>query len=208
MTARALAGIFLFATLSLNLRAEEKPAEPPAEFSGPQPGERLTPFTIRTLLGDDAGKELDLVKQAGGKPLVLFFVHEVNRPSIGLARTMLTFAAKHKAEGLDAGLIFLSGDATMTEQFVKRAAHALPEGVPIGVSTDGAEGPGAYGLNRKVTVTVLVAKDNQVTANFALVQPSLQADGPKIAAAIAAAGGFEAPTLEELERIAQPARRR
>jgi hypothetical protein len=194
--------------LSANSLAEENPSEQPTEFSGPQPGEKLTPFKIRTLLGDAAGEELDLVEQADGKPLVLFFVHEVNRPSIGLARTMLTFAARHKADGLQAGLIFLSGDATMTEAFVKRAAHALPEGVPIGVSTDGAEGPGAYGLNRKVTVTVLVAKDNQVTANFALVQPSLQADGPKIAQAIAAAGGFKAPTLEELERIAQPARPR
>lgn len=210
MSARILIGALFFALLLLtaSLAAEEKPAEKATEFSGPQPGEKLTPFTIRTLLGDAAGEELDLVKQADGKPVVLFFVHEVNRPSIGLARTILTFAAKYKADGLHAGLVFLSADATMTEEFVKRAAHALPEGVPVGVSTDGAEGPGAYGLNRKVTVTVLVAKDNKVTANFALVQPSLQADGPKIAEAIATAGGFKAPTLEELERISQPARRR
>jgi len=209
MFARNLIGtLFVALLLSAILPAEEKPAEQATEFSGPQPGEKLTPFTIRTLLGDAAGEELDLVEQADGQPLVLFFIHDANRPSIGLTRVILTFAAKHKADGLHSGLIFLSGDATMTEAFVKRAAHALPDGVPVGVSTDGAEGPGAYGLNRKVTVTVLVAKDNKITANFALVQPSLQADGPKIAQAIASAGAFKAPTLEELERIAQPARRR
>lgn len=193
--------------------AEDKPAvdkpavDKPAEFSGPQAGEKLTPLKVRLLTGDKAGDEIDLVEQAGGKPVVLLFVHAVNRPSIGLARTILTYAAQHKADGVHPSLVFLSGDATETEEFVKRAAHALPEGVPIGVSTDGAEGPGAYGLNRQVTVTVLVAKDNKVTANFALVQPSLQADGLKIAKAIADAGGFEAPTLAKLEKIAQPARR-
>jgi hypothetical protein len=188
--------------------AEDKPAgENSAQFSGPQVGEKLTALKVRLLAGDKAGEELDLVEQAAGKPLVLLFVHEVNRPSIGLARTILTHAAQHKADGLHAALVFLSDDATKTEEFVKRAAHALPQNVPVGVSTDGAEGPGAYGLNRKVTVTALVAKGNTVTANFALVQPSLQADGPKIAEAIAAAGGFEPATLADLEKIAQPVRR-
>jgi uncharacterized protein (TIGR00369 family) len=35
-------------------------------------------------------------------------------------------------------------------------------------------------LNRNVTLTVIVAKDQVVTANFPLVQPSVQADAPKI----------------------------
>jgi hypothetical protein len=59
-----------------------------------------------------------------------------------------------------------------------------------------------------MTVTVLVAKDGKVTGNFALVQPSVAADGPKIAEAIAKALGSEkGPTLEELERLASPMRR-
>jgi hypothetical protein len=56
-------------------------------------------------------------------------------------------------------------------------------------------------------MTVLVGKDDKVTANFALVQPSLQADGPKIAAAIADALGQPAPTAEELEKLSVPMRR-
>ena len=42
----------------------------------------------------------------------------------------------------------------------------------IGVSVDGLEGPGAYGLNKEMELTVIVAKDNIVTANFALLDPN------------------------------------
>ena len=58
--------------------------------------------------------------------------------------------------GLQAALVFLSADATSTEEWMKRASHALPRGVPVGISTEGAEGPGAYGLNRNVAMTVIV----------------------------------------------------
>jgi len=177
------------------------------EVSGPQVGEKVTPFKIRGAIDDQAGKEIDLVEAAGGKPLLLVFVHERNRPSVGLARVVCDYAATHKTNGLTGGLIFLTPDATGVADWIKVATAALPKGVTIGISTDGAEGPGAYGLNRKVQLTVLVAKDNKVTANFALVQPSVAADGPKIAAAIAAAVGAKAPTAEELQKLSAPMRR-
>jgi hypothetical protein len=196
-----------FALLSFVVATALAQEEKPAEFSGPQKGEKLTPFTIKGLLGDEAGKELDLVKAAAGKPVVIVFVHEVNRPTVGLARVLGQYAASQKADGLTSGIVLLSADATETEAWAKRASGALPKGLPVGISIDGQEGPGALGLNRKVQMTVLVGKDNKVTANFALVQPSVQADGPKIAAAIAAALGKEAPTAEELEKLAGPMRR-
>jgi len=182
--------------------------DPPAEFSGPQVGEKLTPFTTKVILGEQAGKELDLVKSTAGKPVLIVFVHEVNRPSVGLARLLGLYAATKKADGLASGLVFLTADATKTEEWMKIASHALPSGVPVGISTDGQEGPGAYGLNRKVQMTVLVGTGDKVTANFALVQPSVQADGPRIAQAIVdALGGGKGPTAEELQQLGGPMRR-
>lgn len=202
MRAIVLAG-FVVVLLDFSLSAQETAKE----YSGPQVGEKVLPFTARGVLGHEAGKEFDLVKDAGGKPLVIVFLHEVNRPSIGLARLLLMYAASRKQDGLHSGLILLSADATASEEWVKRAAQALPQGVPIGIAEGGAEGPGAYGLNRKVQVTILVAQQNKVTANFALVQPSVAADAPKIAEAIVAALGVgKAPTLEELQRLGAPTR--
>src|SRR5688572_19863716 len=56
--------------------------EKPAEFSGPQVGEKLTPFVAKTVLGGEAGKEHDLVKSAEGQAVLIVFVHEVNRPTV------------------------------------------------------------------------------------------------------------------------------
>jgi hypothetical protein len=184
-------------------------AQDQPEFSGPQVGEKLAGFKVQAVLGEEAGKEIDLVKAAGGKPIALIFVHERTRPSVGLARLIGSYAASRKKDGLTSGVVFLSGDATATTDWMKIAAGALPKGLPVGIAEGGQEGPGAYGLNRKVTVTVLVGNEDKVTANFALVQPSIQADAPKIAAAIAAVLGEEkGPTVEELERIAGGAARR
>lgn len=191
----------LFASLAF---AEEKQVE----FSGPQVGEKLTPFAAKGAIGDAAGNEFDLVKTAAGGPVAIIFVHEVNRPSVGLARAIGNYAASRKKDGLTAGVVLLTTDATKTEEWAKIASYALPSGLPVGISPEGQEGPGAYGLNRKVTMTVVVGKEGKVTANFALVQPSLQADGPKIAQAIVdCLGSGKAPTAEELEKLVGPMRR-
>jgi hypothetical protein len=181
-----------------------------APFSGPQVGERLVPFKARAAVGEQAGKEFDLVGDANGRPLLLVFVHELTRPSAALTRIVVDYAKTRKEDDLQAGVVFLGDDLTELETTLRRAAHALPSDVPVGVSLDGGEGPGAYGLNRKMTLTVLVAKENRVTANFALVQPSVAADAPEIGHAIVQLlGGQKKPTLQEMggERAAMMQRR-
>jgi hypothetical protein len=168
-------------------------------FSGPQPGENLAPFKVRGVLDPDAGKDLDYVTAAKGKPLVLVFVHDLNRQSIGLVRVLTGYTKTRTKDGLTTGVVWLADDASEAENTIKRIKHALTEGVPIGVSPDGREGPGSYGLNRKAQLTILVGNQDKVTANFALVQPSLQADLPKILDAVIKEVGGKAPKLEEIE---------
>jgi hypothetical protein len=167
-------------------------------FSGPQVGEKLPPLKVRGVFDADAGKEFDFVKRAEGKPIVLVFVHEMNRPSMGLTRTLSTYTASRAKDGLHTGIVWLSDDATEAENTLKRIRYALAKDAPIGISTDGKEGPGAYGLNRNTTLTILVGKEGKVTANFALVQPSLQADLPKILKEVVRVAGGEMPKLESL----------
>ena len=156
-----------------------------AEISGPQVGDPLPNFTIRGVLDDEAGKTMDVVRDAAGRPLVLYFVHERTRQSIALARQVLNDAANHKSDGLEAGLVFLTSDVAATEDWTKIATQALPRGVSIGISPDGPTGPPTFHLNPKVIVTVIIAKDNHVVANFALTQPDLAHDASPITAAIA-----------------------
>ena len=169
-----------------------------AVFSGPQVGERLPPFKVRGFFGDDAGKDLDFITAAGGKPIVLVFIHECNRKSLLMTRTLTLYTAERAKDGLATGVVWLTEDVTEAEMLLKRWAHALAKDAPLGIYLDGKEGPGSYGLNRNVTLTILVGKEGRVTANFALVQPSTQADLPKILQEIAKAIGRPVVKAEHL----------
>jgi hypothetical protein len=167
-------------------------------YSGPQVGEKLPPFEVQGVFGDTAGKNLDFVTEADQSPVVLIFVHDVNRQSISMTRILSQYTSGRTKDGLHTGVVWLSDDVTEAENQLKRMRHAMAENAPLGISVDGAEGPGSYGLNRNVMLTILVGHKARVTANFALVQPSLLADLPKILEAIAVVAGGPVPKLEEL----------
>ena len=160
-----------------------------AQVSGPKVGEKISPFTVRGTLDDERGKELDLVKEAGGKTLVLYFLHEQSRPGIALARQVLSAAADLRSDGVTAGLVILTPDVAAAEEWVNVARNVFPRGVTVAVSPDGPQGPAAYGLSNKVVVTIVVAKDNRVVANFAFNQPTLDDAGPIVEAIQGAAKG-------------------
>lgn len=193
MIMNCLIGWAVFLSCQFSLLAED------SIYSGPQVGEKLPPFQATTPVGDEAGKSFDILHKADGKPVVLIFVHARTRPAFGLMKVISQFAVSKSESGLQSYVIFLTDDRTATEKWIGVTREQLPNGVLYGISRDGQEGPGEYGLNRNVTLTILIGKEGKVTANFALVQPQLQADGPKIAKAIVdVTGGGKLPSIEEL----------
>jgi hypothetical protein len=99
----------------------------------------------------------------------------------------------------------LSSDRPKAEQFLQTARGSLNLKAPAGISVDGQEGPGNYGLNRKMTVTILVARENKVVANFAIVQPN-ETDAPKVLEAVAKVLGKPIPTADEIQAAGAPRR--
>lgn len=193
--------LFAFSTTDSPANAQvaaEPTLEQPEVFSGPQVGETLPPLIVRGAFEPVAGQEIDPVQNAGQRPLILIFVHDVNRLAIGLTRTVSQYAHSRAGDGLASAVILLDDDPTTAEATLKRIRHALNDQVTHAVSIDGREGSGAYGLNRNVTLTILVAKEGKVTANHAIVQPSLQVDLPKILASIVGVVGGPIPKLDEL----------
>ena len=168
-------------------------------FSGPQVGEKL-PALEFIKFGDKDGKKIDFIKQADGKAVVVIFMHQLTRPAASVVRGITSFCAKREKDGLRSCVIFLTDDPTAAEQRMQRTKNFLvpQEKTWFGISHQGIEGPGSYGLNRNVSLTVLVGKAGKVTANFVLKQPSLQADAPKIAEEIVKLVGGKAPTANEL----------
>lgn len=196
----AMSSRILMALLLLSFGNPFGVADDPV-FSGPQPGETLVPFKVVAVYGEDAGQEIDPIELAGGKPTLLVFVHKLTRPGMALARGLSSYAKSQS--GAVSGVVWLDDDKAKAESYLNRAKKSLNFTAPVGISVDGGEGPGAYGLNRNVELTILIADKNQVKANFALVQPSVT-EGPRIAGALAKLLDREAPTAAEFEKLAYP----
>jgi len=183
--------VLMLAGFNVTAAAQDEPI-----FSGPQKSERVVPFEMTAVTGEQTGQTIDLVTKAGEKPLLVVFVHERTRPAFGLMNAVARFAESRVDQGLVHGVTFLSADPTATETWLKRITRNLPTKTIVGYSAEGQEGPGAWGLNRNVTMTVVVANQGKVTANFALVQPSLAQDGPEILKALVeVTGGGEVPDI-------------
>jgi tetrahydromethanopterin S-methyltransferase subunit B len=203
MRLRSLLLLFVIGIADIGSLQAEDPI-----FSGPQVGEKLPSFKVRGVYGDDAGKELDFVGIANGKPIVLIFVHDATRPSIAMTRVLTQYTIDRTKDGLMTGVVWLQDDVTEAENTLKRVEHALTPNTPTGVSTDGREGPGSYGLNRNVMLTILVGNAGIVTSNFTLVQPSLQSDLPKVLESIVAVAGGKVPRLDDLQGMPEQMKRR
>ncbi len=176
-------------------RGRTAAAEP--VFSGPQVGERATPFTVVDLATDAGGATRDPAAAAGGEPAALIFVHSLERSLVPLLRSVDQYGATNRAR-LRTEIVFLAADRLAGEQRARAATGSLRLQGRTGFSPDGAEGPGNYGLNPNCLMTILGIRSNRVAANFALVQPGI-ADAPAVIAALAKlCGDTNPPTAEAL----------
>ncbi len=152
--------------------------------SGPQVGDELKDFRIHGMFGPQADKEFRLIKDVEKKPTLVIFVQKMTRPALRLMRPVDEFAAKE--EKLSKHFVFVTDDTDKTKEFLKRAEKSLNLQSPIGICLEGKDGPPAYGLNDQVAMTIVIAKDGRVVANFALVDPN-ETDARKVNQAIAKA---------------------
>ncbi len=183
--------------MSLPVSGQEK-IEDQKVFSGPQPGEKLPPLKARIIIGQNAGKEVDILSAADGKPVFLIFMNAFGELVNETMRVMTLYAERQEKGDFVTAVVWVTSDPSELEAKLKRAKPHMPKKTPVGISLAGPEGPGAYGLNRHVQMTVLVAKENVVTANFALVQPSIQADSVAVLSELVKVIGGQPPTLAEV----------
>ncbi|MBX3744473.1 MAG: hypothetical protein KF833_04120 [Verrucomicrobiae bacterium] len=166
-------------------------------YSGPQPGEAVTPFRVVEVAGPAVEAERDPVTEAEGGAVALVFVHALERSMAPLLRAIDRYGAQAK-ERLRTEVVFLVPDRLEGERRVRAASGSLRLHSRVGVSVDGIEGPGNFGLNRECMMTIVAARGNRVWTNFALVQPGV-ADAPAVIGALSRlAGDREPPDLRTL----------
>lgn len=176
-------------------------------FSGPQPGEKIKPFKVLLVEGNDT-KELEIVKESDERTTLICFVHRLSnddRILFGLGLVDF-YASRHKE--LTSHFVLLSDDRekiiTMLRGFSRGSLFTKSL---VSLSVDGAEGPGYYGLNRKVAMTVLVAKGNQVVSNLVFQAPNNR-DLETIMVAVADVLDKPKPTLAKVQQELRAERQR
>lgn len=193
-------GVMLVVTSSLGV------SQDPDVFSGPQPGETLPSLEMRVWgTGNNWTTEtwLENEETTKGKYPLVIFVHQVTRPSVAYVRALCTYSATRESDGLNTSLVFLAEDVAERTDWVQRARGALPKDVRLGISPDGAEGPGSFGLNRNVTLTILLGDGDKVVFNQTLIDPNIPTELPKTLKAISELIGGEVPSVDSL--LPQPA---
>jgi hypothetical protein len=200
-TVRNLAGIMILVGLAMfspciAQEKQEQGDQTDEIFSGPQVDEVLPELAAMSLL-DDSTEPVTVVPGEGPKLQLIIFLHERTRPAFGLLRGLAAYS-KHLGEQIDSSVVFLTDDVGETKQWSVNARRAIPDGARMLVSADGIEGPGTWGLNRNVTMTVVLGREGKVLDNFAIVQPSAADDLEKLSGSIAKSLGIEAPTEKQL----------
>ncbi len=170
-------------------------------YSGPQPGEKLRGFSVIPPRRNNLGGQFDPVALALGKPHVLIFPDDSDTAEgIGAFAGAVETIAKNSQTGLAASAVILGHERTTGIGFT-----TLPDFYwdwfnkvyRIGYSPDGRDGPGAYGLDRNIVMTILIADaKGKVLYNFPFRETLQDRPDPHVVGALADAVG------EDLETVA------
>ena len=152
-------------------------------FSGPLVGEPILGFEAVGMNGELRDQAHDFVAAYAGAPTVYCFVHEVSRATGKTLRALDDACAARAEDGLEALFVLLGSDQDATERYGLSLPGLLEMRSQLAVSADGVEGPGAWGLNKEMSLTVVVAKDDVVVSNHPLLVTNAN-DVPEIMAAV------------------------
>lgn len=168
--------------------------------SGPKVGTPLTSVNVWAGSGQDAGREYDAAKALGNGPGALLFVHELTRNVAPVIRGLDTLGNEHAVLGFKWRTVWLSDDRTQAETRLRAVNGSLRLHEPMVLSTDGLEGPGNYALNRRCTLTLVIAKAGKVVRAVGFTDTGRQ-DMPQIRTWIEEVAGEVPVQGSELERL-------
>lgn len=156
-------------SLALALLITSIPAQDrPDPTSGPAPGSETPAFTVFAPTGTDAGLEFDIAKLFGDGPGAVLVVHELTRNVAPLVRGLDRIGDTHALLGLEVVTVLLAADRNEIERRATAASRSLGSTRPMTVSVDGAEGPGAWALDRRAAATFVVCGGGDVKSRLRL----------------------------------------
>ncbi|GAA5508873.1 hypothetical protein [Novipirellula caenicola] len=162
------------ALVSATTATAEQPAKKGGLKSGLQPGEKVGPFYVTKCAGaeDDGvaeGKNLCYRCRNGSKPQVMVFTRS-NDPKVAeLVKKLDEAVASNEESKLRVFVNVLNEDKDDASDIAKKFVSTTSvKNIPFVVPNENANGPDNYGINPKADVTVVMANEGNVKANYAV----------------------------------------
>lgn len=152
--------------------------------SGPKAGQRPGPYSALVCVGPQRGTQHCFICETADRPMVVVFARTLSDPLGRLVHRLDKALNDHQKVELRAWVTFLADDQTSLDpKVVAWGRKHVTGNVPLMVFED-VVGPPAYLLAREADVTVLLAVNQKVVANFAYREGQL--NDPAIDAILAA----------------------
>jgi hypothetical protein len=182
--------------------APQDPASRPAAsdepvLSGPQKGEPVPAIQVIDVNGGRKERIYDPRREVGDDLAIYFLFTGPARPisrSIGKIDALVREAnirnQRTNKKELKIFFVGLMPDRLEGDRRLRDVWMMLKPDAPANVSVEGVEGPGAWGINKKCSLTVVFGKGGKVVFNHATTSPG-DKDDDVIRGALSEALGYE-----------------
>lgn len=139
--------------------------------SGPQPGERMLPFTSNMVSGPQRGKQYCYVCELKDEPAVLVFARQADESTARLMRSLRDQVRDHAKDKLFVWFVFLGQPDTASQTALERQAYDFARrngtaSMPVSALGD-PQGPPGYFIAPEAQTTVLMFRNRKVLSNRA-----------------------------------------
>lgn len=142
--------------------------------SGLQVGEKVHTFYVRAITGPLKNKSVCYVCRNGDRPVVMLFVRQITPGLKKLLKGIDAEIDAHRAAGLRGFGVFLAGEGNELLPQVQTLAFDEQINLPLTIAAAPSDGSAGGTIHPDAAVTVMLYRDQAVTANFAYRADELQ----------------------------------
>jgi hypothetical protein len=170
----------LYSNCTPKLIGDEKPASQTSSSmsdplqSGLKVGEKVHTFYVRAITGPLKNKSVCYVCRNGDRPVVMIFVRRITPQLKKLLKGIDAEIDAHRAAGLRGFGVFLAGEGSELLPQVQTLAFDEKINLPLTIAAAPSDGSAGGTIHPDAAVTVMLYRDQTVTANFAYRADELQ----------------------------------
>jgi len=183
----ALSGTVLFASLAASVcialaaQADDDPITKDGSKteplqSGLKPGDKVPTFYVRAITGPLKNKSVCYVCRNGDRPVVMLFIREITPQLKQLLKAIDDEVDLHRAAGLRSFGVFLATSSQEILPQVQTLAFDEKVNLPLTVAAAPSDGSAGKAIHPAAAVTVILYREQTVTANFAYRANELTAE--------------------------------